>query len=154
MRVTDHHSTQAPPRAALAEQLTQLLADWGADSADSLREPVAALLAQFDDDALARLGERAVTTGAETTVFMPAGLTWSSGSCGGPPVGDELVWSIGNLGNGASTQCSFISMIDAGTPFDLEFGAVGDNTVVDHVRDHSAPQGHELIIARDKIGLA
>ncbi len=62
-------------------------------------------------------------TNAETTVFMPAGLTWSSGSCGGPPVGDELVWSIGSLGNGASSQCSFISMIDAGTPFDLEFGA-------------------------------
>jgi hypothetical protein len=62
-------------------------------------------------------------TNTETTVFMPPGLTWTSGSCGGPPVSGEIVWSIGNLPSGGSTQCSFTSTINAGTPFDLEFGA-------------------------------
>ena len=71
MGVPDHHSTQAPSRDTLAEQMTQLLADWGADSAESLRGPVEALLVQFDDRALAQLGERAVATGADWGYHPP-----------------------------------------------------------------------------------
>jgi len=62
-------------------------------------------------------------TTSMTTVFMPVGLSWTSGDCGGPPVGDELAWTIGTLSNGGSTQCSFIANIDPAAPFDLEFGA-------------------------------
>ncbi|MFV2073878.1 MAG: hypothetical protein ACC742_14670 [Thermoanaerobaculales bacterium] len=62
-------------------------------------------------------------TNSMATVFMPAGLSWTSGDCGGPPVGDDLQWAIGTLGNGGSSQCSFAATIDPAAAFDLEFGA-------------------------------
>jgi hypothetical protein len=90
-------------------------------------------------------------TNAETTVFMPAGLTWTSGDCGGPPGGDEIMWSIGNLGTGGSTQCSFTATIDAGTPFDLEFGASLFMDQVDSAPDDNfAPITVEVVSGGDE----
>jgi len=62
-------------------------------------------------------------TNARVSLFMPLGLTWGSGTCGGPPVGDELTWTIGPLPSGTTDQCTLSATIDATTPFDLEFGA-------------------------------
>jgi len=90
-------------------------------------------------------------SGTETTVFMPAGLTWTSGDCGGPPSGNQLMWSIGNLANGASIQCSFTATIDAGTPFDLEFGASLFMDQVDSAPDDNfAPITVEVVAGGDE----
>jgi 1-acyl-sn-glycerol-3-phosphate acyltransferase len=58
-------------RDGFAEQVAALLADWGADSAESLRGMVRALLDEFDEPQLVEFERRVATTGGDWGYHPP-----------------------------------------------------------------------------------